>query len=220
MLATSLAAGLAVLLVAVAWFLSRMPWEDAYHARTEEGIIEELTLVFYGLALLLCIAIAIVKRWKKGFYGAIVFLAFALRELDFHNRFTPENIDSTRYWRSVDVPLLQKLFVAILIAGLVYALVMFLKGGFRTIREDLRNRRAYAVTVVGIVVFMAASMVIDKQLDTDIIDKATEITGWVRWILFLSLAEETIEMGIPILACLALVQWAGMRENRRSAHPE
>lgn len=198
-------------LIVAAGYVSRLPWDQAYHARTEQGVIEGVTVVFYGCACVISLALFLLQRWTKGIYAAVILLALGLRELDFDARFTPEQIDSIRYWRLADVPLLQKLGVALLLVALLFVLLRFLKGSAIRLREDLGRRRAYAITLVGIGVYLTASYVIDNQLDTARMDMIQTGAEQGRKDLFFSLLEECIELGIPLLACLSLMQMAMQR---------
>ena len=141
-----------------------------------------------------------VKRWPGGLYPAIILLGFSLRELDFHTRFTPENINSTRYWRSSDVDLLQKLIVAAFLATMICMAVVFVRRHFRTWLLHLRLGYPYAISIAGALGYILISFALDNQLDMGALDKPI--------VLFLSLAEEAIEVGIPILLSAALIQWA------------
>jgi hypothetical protein len=218
-LAAAVPIALAVVLAASAWFVSRQPLGVAHHARTELGIFEQLANVFYGLAFLLCMVITVAGRWRKGFYAAVVILALALRELDFQLRFTQTNTTSVRYWLSGTVPLLEKLMVAGVFAGILFAIVMLLRGSIPEIRDALHKRRAWVFSVAGIFALLAVSQLVDQLIPPRIIRKLEQISEGNRTTLFLSLLEESFELGIPILICTALLQGSyGFRlEKRRHA---
>ena len=203
-LAIALVVMLALALVTLAYIISRMPYEVAYKSRTEEGFLERSTVVLYGVAFIICLIVVFVNRWRTGFYVATLLLAFSLREMDFHIRPTTtdrvEKITSTRYWRSGDVGLLEKLIILIILIAIATTIVKYLRGSSPRWLADLKRGRPYAISVAGFGLFMLTGFMIDNQLSMDALDNPV--------VLFLSLVEECIEVGIPIMACIALVQWA------------
>ena len=192
--------GLLVLLVGLAWMLFRQPPEAAYLARTEEGIIERMSVGFWVVVVCTSIFLALLRSWKRGWWGAWFFSVLCLRELDFHSRFTPENITSTRYWRSGEVVVLEKLLVFLLLAVWAWAGYRFFRGGWQWLRGEWSRGKAHAVTIVGFFGFACIPYLLDNILDMDDLDNPRT--------LFFSLVEESVEMGLPILIGLAFVQWA------------
>lgn len=191
--------GLLLGLVGLAWWLFRLPYEQAYIARTEEGIVERMSAGFWILAVLIAVGLAVLRRWKRGWFGAGFFTLLCLRELDFHSRFTPENITSTRYWRSGEVVVLEKVLVFLILVGWAWAVFRFLRGGLPWLRGELIRGRAHAVTIVGLFGFACIPYLLDNILDMSDLENPRT--------LFLSLLEESVELGIPVLLCLALLQW-------------
>ncbi len=177
-------------------------------ARTEEGIIERMSVGFWIAAVCITAGLAVLQRWRRGWFGAWFFSVLCLRELDFHSRFTPENITSTRYWRSGEVIVFEKLLVFLLLAAWAWAGYRFVWGGLRWRRGEWTRGRAHAVTIVGLFGFAFIPYLLDNTLDMDDLENPRT--------LFFSLVEESIEMGVPILICLALLQWAGVNRRQRA----
>jgi hypothetical protein len=203
--------GLATVLILLAYIASQQPGDLGYKLRTEEGLFEQLTLILYALALVVCLVVAALKQWKRGIYPFIILLGMSMRELDFHIRFSPENMNSIRFWRSGEITLLHKLIAGAVEALIIVAVVIFVRGNFRNWLLHLKLGYPYAISIAGAISFVVVSYAIDNQLDMDALDKPM--------VLFLSLTEEAIELGIPILICSALIQWAisSGRPQRRCA---
>ncbi|MFT5108441.1 MAG: hypothetical protein ACI9UA_004085 [Pseudoalteromonas tetraodonis] len=206
-IAVAFVVALGLALIAVAYVFFKMPYEVAYENRTEDGVLEKITVWFFWLALLACMAVVIRRRWVGGCYVAVILLACILRELDFHIRPTTadrmEKINSTRWWRSVDVGLIEKLVVAMVFIAILTALWKLVRGSGRRWFEDLKRGRPYAISVAGMLLFVAVAYILDNRLDMDALDKRQD-----RLVLLLSLVEESIEVGVPLLMGLATVQWA------------
>ena len=207
LIAVATVIALALALVAIAYAIFKMSYDVAYEQRTEDGILEHITVWFFWLSLIICIGVAIRNRWVGGLYVSIFLLTCILRELDFHIRPTTsdrvEKINSTRWWRSMDVGLLEKLVVAIVLILILGALWKLVSGSGRTWLKDLKRGRPYAICVAGIFFYVAVSYILDNRLDMEALDKRQD-----RLVLFFSLVEEAIEVGIPLLASLAIILWS------------
>jgi len=208
--AFALAGILAFGLLLGAFFIQRFAGDDAaLFQRTESGLIEVGTAVLYGLALVLALSIALVKKWRSGFFAALAILAMLLRELDFHARFSDEKMSSTRYWRSAEEPLPGKLLAFVILLCLSLAIFHWLWSKRPAFIRDLRDGLAYPATVLAILGYGLLSMLLDKWTDTDALDQPIH--------LFMSLGEECIELGIPFLIIVALIQWSRRPSPRDSA---
>ena len=64
---------------------------------------------------------------------------------------------------------------------------------------DLLKSVSWRKVVPSIIAFGLLSMLFDKVVDTDALDQPIH--------LFLSLCEECIELGMPVLIIIALLQW-------------
>ncbi len=194
---------LTLVLLGLAFLITRF-WEgtDALVARTEAGWIEKSTIVFYVIVAGLCCVAAVRMPWQRGFYVVVLLALFVLREMDFDEFAAADGkqkITSTRYWRSGDFPIFQKLLVLlVLIAGAV-ALWRFCRGGVGWMRRALAEGHSYAASILGIGCYFMISLILDNRVDWNQLDKPI--------VLFFSLTEELIEMGIPILIGIAIIQW-------------
>lgn len=192
-----------VALFGVAYLIFRLAGAEVTHwARTEEGPAERATLVAYGLAIVLALLLAARKGWRLGWCVALVLFVALSRELDVDIRTgadgTVQKLSSIRYWRSANFPLLEKLVIGATLAALAVSGVVLLRRGLPTLMRDLRAGEAYTISVIGISVFFAISMLLDNRLDMGNLQSPV--------VMYFSLVEEFVELGIPLLACLALVR--------------
>ena len=197
--AAAFVAGLAVALIALAYFVFIQPGQVGIENRTEEGLFEQSTILFYILALLISLALVVKRRWPHGLYLSVILLAMDLRELDFHTRFS-KNITSIRFWKAGEFALWHKLLVAMILTGVLFAVFSVARRGFRPWLRHLKLGYAYAISIAGAFGFVFLSFAIDNRLNMDALDQPI--------VLFFNLVEESIEIGIPILLCTALIQWA------------
>lgn len=196
--------GLFVVLLAGALIAFSLPEDLALKSRTEEGLFERLTIVFYGLAIAISVLVIVIRRWYDGWIVSFMLFLLTIRELDFHKRPTQsgdfESVTSRRYWLAEDVALLEKILIAVVIILAAYALFRGLQNFIRPWWEALRRGRPYAIFVLGMPTLAVLSVLLDKVIDVEDLN--------TPYVLFLSLLEESLELGIPIAACLALVHWA------------
>lgn len=212
--AVALVLGIAIALFALAYGIARFSSDEATHlSRTEEGLIERGTLWLYGLAIVLALIVCVVKRWRFGIYIAIVIGLAMMRELDLDIRQgadgVAQKLNSTRYWRSAQFPILEKLLIGTALLAAAYAGVKLLRRGVPVLYRNLKSGVSYPVTVIGIGVFVALSQIMDNRVETGNLDDPI--------VMYFSLAEECIEMGIPILICIALVQVWPVAGKRRAS---
>jgi hypothetical protein len=201
--AIALVVGVGFALFALAYGIEKFLSDDTtYLLRTEDGLIEKGTLWVYGVAVVLALFICVVKRWRFGIYIAIVIGLTMMRELDLDIRQgadgVAQKLNSTRYWRSPEFPVLEKILIGAALLAAAYAGVKLLRSGLPGLWRDLKVGVSYPVTVIGIGAFVALSQIMDNRVETGNLDDPI--------VMYFSLAEECIELGIPILICIALVQ--------------
>ena len=209
--AVAFVVGLAVALIALAYIVFIQPGETGFLNRTEEGFFEQSTVAFYIVALLICLALVVIKKWQHGLYYSVVLLAMCLRELDFHTRFS-KNITSIRFWKAGEIALWHKLIVAVIVIGILFALFIVARRGFRPWLRHLKLGYAYAISLAGAMGYVFMSFALDNQLNMDALDQPV--------VLFFNLVEESIETGIPILLCVALIQWMIGCANDKNLAPD
>lgn len=110
-----------VIYLALAWLY--IPGPEARAMAVEGALVERTGDIFLGIAVLIGIYVAFVQKhhtWR--WYPFFMLLALA-RELSFHKAFTTMGIFKSRFYVSADVPVIEKLFGAVVIFILLYAVV-------------------------------------------------------------------------------------------------
>jgi len=195
----ALVVGLLVVPVIFAIYLFKLPPEEAFRARTEEGIVEQATHWIWYVTIGVTLLFGILYRWRKGLLGAWIFLALTFRELDFHIRFTPENMNSIRFWKSGEISIPAKLLAFAFIAFTAWAIFQFFRGSWPWFKKIWCEGSALARTIIAIFAFIAFAYGLDNVLDMDDLENPRT--------LFFSILEETVETGIPVLILVAVIQW-------------
>lgn len=170
---------------------------------TEGRLVENATVVFYGLAIIVALA---VKRPYLGLrcHTAIVLAIMAGRELDMHKSFTTESMFKISYYMKPHDPVMIRVLagcLVLILLGVLLSYARHLKGVLRNLWES----RPHAITLAVVLVIVPVSKIFDssprmarKFLGIDFPDE-------LRFWLFLS--EESLEFLIPVLILLAVVQY-------------
>lgn len=122
-------------------------------------------------------------------------LLLALRELDFHAKFTTMGVLKTRYYLSPEVPAPEKTLVSIIMIALLFVMYRFIRINFQNFLKGLKDREASAVNVALALLFAAGS----KALDSN--------SASLHWFAALyhenparsmQITEEVIELAVPL----------------------
>ncbi len=170
----------------------------------QEGrLVENATVVIYGLAIVVALA---VNRPNLGLrcHTALVLAIMAGRELDLHKSFTTESMFKISYYMKPHDPVMIRVLagcLVLILLGVFLSYARHLKGVWRNLWEG----RAHAITVAVVLVTVPVSKIFDssprmvhKFLGIDFPD---ELRFW------LLLSEESLELLIPVLILLAVVQY-------------
>jgi hypothetical protein len=159
--------GVPLLTVAVLLLLATQPHEAVQRAVKDDGIVQQAS----GVLMLLAVLPAL-YRFRHGwslvrFETALVILVIALREWDWHRRFTGGSVTSANYYEDPANPLAMRLLAAALMVGLLAIAVHCLVSWRPRVVKDLKTLRPWAVNAVlcGIVVF--AAQMLDKLTRSD-----------------------------------------------------
>lgn len=180
----------------------------------ESGPIEELSPIGYVLCMVLIVALGGVKfAFTRALSLMVVLLAMMLRELDFHTRFTDMSITKARFFLSAEVPLEQKAlaFPALALVGLAVIHAILAHG--RAFVASLRRLEPAGVSAA----LSIAMILLSEGLDGAY--KSLERVGvpiTMAYGEFLEKVEETLEMGIPIFAALAILAYFSTRRESKT----
>ena len=181
----------------------------------EDGPIEALSPIGYGLRMVLIVALGGVRfAFTRAWSLMAILLVMMLRELDFHARFTTMNITKSKFFLSGEVPLHEKVvaFVALTLIGLVVLHVIFTYG--RAFIAGLKRLAPVSVATALSILMIVLSEGLDgigsrlAAIGFPIDPQASEAFEKM---------EETAEMGISLFAALAILAYFSARNEKTGA---
>ena len=197
--------------VLTALVLLQLPHHIAVAVQRENGPIENATVVLYGAGAVLAWVFGKRRLWGRGYTGGLLLLVLGLRELDFHTRFTTRSITQVNFLLHAHVPPGEKV-IGLGVYLLVTVLVVRLIKGSRSLFSAVRNRRPYAISTFSGIFLIPVSVLFDKWI-TRILRKRGGMTIDDDLYLACQLLEETLELAIPLMFVIAMLQWKKETEN-------
>ena len=183
-----------------------MPSESMIHFLRENGPVENLTLVFY------VVAIAFILYSGRSFLtvrtrvAVTVLLAYMfMREASLHKSVSTMSILKSKFWLGSQIPWTDKLLAIAILAPVLWALFYFVEKYIRQWWSDLRRKDGYAV---GVFVFLAV-LVISKIFDRSL-NMMHEMWGWHfdSWVeAMVTGQEEYLECILPLLVLVSFYQY-------------
>jgi hypothetical protein len=184
--------GVPLLTVAVLLVLATQPHETVQQAVRDEGLVQQVSAWLMLLAVL-----PVLYRFRFGwslvrFETALVIVAIALREWDWHRRFTAESVTSINYFREPDDPLAVRILAAAIVAALVAAGVHCVVSWWPRFERDLKTLSPWAVNAVLWAGTMIAAALLDKLVSSrsygNTIEEAMELSAgalliYVVWLM-------------------------------------
>lgn len=179
----------------------------------ENHLIENVTVVLYGLAILRLILGRDDDRLFR-YQSAIVLAVMMARELSFQKAFTTESMTRTSYWVRSDAPLSEKLVAGLAVLFIAYVVLSYLWNHSHRLWQGLKEKRCYAVSLVAAALLVPISKVLDSSsriLKQDFGIPVPDEIGTVMGML-----EETLELGIPLVVLWTLWQVSILRRSSMS----
>ncbi len=122
----------------------------------------------------------------------MVIVAIALREWDWHRRFTAESVTSINYYQAPDDPLAVRILAGLIVAGLVVAGVHCVVSWWDRFVSDLKALRPWAVNALLWAGTMIAAALLDKLTSSrsygNTIEEVMELSAgalliYVAWLM-------------------------------------
>jgi hypothetical protein len=200
----------AVMLTLVVLFIFSTTLDDATRKAllSEDGPVEIASAVLYFVCcayLLLKGGLAFFRRYP---YFVVIPLLFGMRELDFDKRFTTIGVLKIKFYVSPLEPWHTKLIVILLGLAVIVLIVMMIKKHLKALWESVRSGGDMGLGVVLVLVML----VVSKSLD-GLERKCIAIGLSVPPLLakYSSVAEEIIELGIPVIMLLLFRHYFSQR---------
>lgn len=165
----------------------------------EDGPIEIISACLHFFCFLLVVMKGGGAFFKAYPYFTILPLIFGCRELDLDNKFTTTGILKITFFTRHDIPLHEKAIGFVVIFSIAVLVAMMVKKHFWPLVTELEKRSAIGVGVIMTIFIIIASNTLDG------LGRKTKSLGWQLHPLILkysSVAEEIVELGIPILMIL------------------
>lgn len=143
---------------------------------------------------------------------ALLFVMFALRELDFDKRFTTVGILKSKFFFSPEVSPLQKLAGAVVLLALAWAVIGILRRYSDAFIDGLRQRTPVAVASLLAMACLVVSKAVDglgRKLQPLGVELSTEDTTLAE------VVEETLELGAAAYIMVALWAWFARDSSRQ-----
>lgn len=171
----------------------------------EDGLIENLTLVFYLFAAVFVLIYPkeIIKAMSK-WAIAILMLAMLAREADLH-KFLGMSLLKIKFWLSNETAILNKIIAAAILLIVLCAVLILAISSLKTLMIDLRKKENYAISILMFFIVLITSKILDRS-----VNMIYELTGWMapNWIVSIQLPqEEFLECLLPILVVIAIIQY-------------
>lgn len=195
----------ATLILIAALTATCLPLEG--HARdmmlSESGVVEVGSALGYAICLVIIFLKGKTPFLKTYPYIAILIAACLLRELDFDKRFTSMGLLQSRLYLSFDTPLHEKLIGLLVITTILSSVFIALRRHTKNLIVGFFKGEVVAVGFA----LIAALLVISKTFDgfgRKLASFGVEISPVVN--TNLSVVEEVMELGVPILIALMLIR--------------
>lgn len=177
---------------------------------SEGQLVENANVVAY-VAVLFYFLLRSRASWALRWHGALVMAFLAMRELDFHNRFTAESFMKISYYGRDADPLWGRILAGVIFLSVLVLCLGFLLKLYRR-RAALQAGAAHAISCLAAVVLLPLTKVVDsapREIERQFgYDLSTAARLWLK------VLEESSELAVPVIILLAIWQfnvWA--REN-------
>jgi hypothetical protein len=120
---------------------------SAFDSVVEDGPIEMATAIFYLAGALFFWMRSSGRWWSQQRTAALILLAGGTRELDLHNRITSAYALNTRYFVNPNVPVLERLIVVAILAGLGILIADFVRKGWKEFLQVLAQFQPRALCI-------------------------------------------------------------------------
>ncbi|MCX8030603.1 MAG: hypothetical protein N3A59_03350 [Thermodesulfovibrionales bacterium] len=186
-----------------------LPERLSYNLIVEDGPIETLQVILYLVCAALCAFLKKFKNWKDGLSTSFIFLTLALRELDFHVKFTDISITRTKFYFSHQIPFFSKMIGLMIVLTIILVIVLFIKKNLIKFLQNIKNNKKSSIIAFTGLLYIIFANVVDSSLT---ILTIIGFKNTIRFELEKTFFEEIVELAIPILFIHAIVRY--IKENR------
>lgn len=171
---------------------------------SESGAFEVMSPWLWYLLVVLCLLNAEIKPDTRVF-AALAAVLLGLREMDFHKRLFDISFIKTNFYRSAEIPLMDKLLGFILLLGIIFVFLVLAKKLVQTVRsmKDSLNIAHFFIFLT--IVCGGLSKVLDRTTSTLKEEFGIELLKHSQ--VMIMTIEEGVEMLLPILLIVAVLSY-------------
>lgn len=171
---------------------------------SESGAFEVLSPWLWYLLAMLCLLNTEIKLNTRIFTAAAAIL-LGFREMDFHKRLFDDSFIKTNFYRSAEIPLMDKLLGFILLLGIIFVFLVLAKKLVNTIRsmKDSLNIAHFFIFLT--IACGGLSKVLDRTTST--LREEFNIQLIPHTQVMIMTIEEGVEMLLPILLIVAVLTY-------------
>jgi hypothetical protein len=189
-----------------------LPENLAYFIIKERGPVENAQVFFYVTGAIVSWIYARQKIWKGGYHGSLILLIFALRELDFHKKFTGISITRTKYYFHSDAAFFAKLLSALIVISIIVLFILFIKKNIKVFFQDVRANKNWALSVLAGLVCIILAIFVDSSLSNlELLGMEVSRHGHIIKIA----VEELIELAIPFFFLNSLLLYSSQNTKTK-----
>lgn len=182
------------------YFAATMPDEQFLPLFSETGFFETFSIVFWLVAALVVLLKASPLS-RTHVAMALFFVLCAMREADWHKKFTSDGIFKLKYYTKSLAPLTEKIPAACVLLLFIGLLLYLLMCGFRYLRiAENRRKEAVWLFILGVGLFFSGK-ILDRS--TSVLAESFDIIVSLHSKRYISAYEEGLEMVTPIFFGLA-----------------
>lgn len=175
----------------------------------ENGTVENLTLFFYVVAILVIVFGQIQARFSTKLATIIMLAYMFMREADWHKSVSSESILKIKFWLNGQIPVSDKLLAIAILVPVAWMLIYFFWNYTKSFLKALGGGEGYAISIFMFLFTLVISKVLDRSLNM-----LTELyqMHFPEWLVALQTSqEEFLECLLPILIIVVITQYRRSR---------
>lgn len=171
---------------------------------SESGAFEVMSPWLWYLLAVLCLLNFEIKPNTRVF-TAIAATLLGLREMDFHKQVFEMSFIKTNFYRSAEIPLMDKLLGFILLLGIIFVFLVLAKKLVQTIRSMKNSLNIAHFFIFLTIACGGLSKVLDRTTSTLKDEFGIQLVPHTQ--IMIMTIEEGIEMLLPVLLIVAVLSY-------------
>lgn len=171
---------------------------------SESGAFEVMSPWLWYLLAVLCLLNVEIKLNTR-LYMAVAAILLGMREMDFHKRIFEISFIKTNFYRSAEIPVMDKVLGLILLLGIIFVFLVLAKKLVQTIR-NIKNSLNIAHFFIFLTIACGGiSKVLDRTTSTLREEFGVQLLPHTQIVIMT--IEEGVEMLLPVLLIVAVLTY-------------